>query len=118
MESFTGVSYFLQDNTLMRQFKKQTPQPLAENIEDFQIAVHIRDTDGTERWINNEDVSADNNSDLIDKVDLIRITLLARTSREHNDLPAEVRPAIEDHDAGTTADYFRRRLLQVSYNFV
>ncbi len=77
-------------------------QLIAENIEDLQLAYE----DGDGNWHNDPPVPED--------ILAIRINVLARTDREGHEWKTGelgLRPAIEDHDAATEGDGYRRRLM-------
>lgn len=99
-----------------------TYEPLAENIEDMQIAVG-EDTDtingisevgaaaNDDEWHYN--VESDNPPAVGSKIRAVRVTLIARTSTAlfGNTASFYLRPAAEDHDAGAY-DNYRRRILR------
>jgi prepilin-type N-terminal cleavage/methylation domain-containing protein len=98
------------------------PEPVAEGIEDLQIAIGV-DEDG------DGEVSADapdgvdewfyNHADDIDPAQAItarpyralRITVVGRSVDETTAKATSIRPKAEDHDAPTQPDVFRRRSL-------
>jgi len=97
----------------------QAPQPLAEGVEDMQIAFGI-DTDANgsitettngvgDEWQGN----AAGDSPLTGTLRAVRISLVSRTtSGLVGNLNPYNRPAVEDHAASTTMDQYRRRVLQ------
>lgn len=136
-ETFITVNYFIdysatdtakEHPSLYREeargTKKQAKTLIAENIEDFQVACFIdSDNDGVS---NLEETTANKNKDwfqdassvpaaMIDKIRFVKISILARTSREHSSSGLEsTRPALEDHAAATTSDYYTRRPISVT----
>jgi hypothetical protein len=85
-------------------------QVIAEYIEDLQLAFEL-DTD--------DDGVVDttiNDADLTDlqkpRVRVVRLGLVARSAHDQRDFRGQ-RPALEDHAAGST-DHFRRRRLSVT----
>lgn len=106
-----SVVYEIANNTLMR-----NGQPMALNIEDLQFAFcgdynndNVVDVNNPADWINNRNLTVAEQA----AVRYIRLSVLGRTARQLRDL-VETRPAIEDHNAATAKDTFRRRLLQVT----
>jgi hypothetical protein len=98
----------------------QTPQPLAEGVEDMQIALGV-DVNGDlsisevgtlandDEWQGN--VNGDNT--LTGTLRAVRVSLVARTtSGLVGNLNPYNRPPVEDHAAGGTFDQFRRRVLK------
>ena len=100
----------------------EEPEPVAEGIEDFQIAIGVDENadgevsedapDGIDEWFYNH----------VDDVDpalaitarpyrALRITVVARSVDETTARPTSIRPAAEDHAAATQPDVFRRRSL-------
>ncbi|HEY3807556.1 MAG TPA: PilW family protein [Kofleriaceae bacterium] len=98
----------------------QAPQPLAEGIEDMQIALGV-DRFGSgyltevgtaaddDDWVGNFPGDTQNAG----VVRAVRISLVARTtSGLVGNLNQYYRPAVEDHSASTTPDQYRRRVLK------
>ena len=95
-------------------------EPLAEGVEDLQIAVGV-DTgasDGNVAELGaaaNDDEWAYNvagDAALSGTIRAVRVNLVARTSSPlRGGTPSFLRPAVEDHAAGLTADAYRRRVL-------
>lgn len=95
-------------------------EPLAEGIEDLQIAVGT-DTGGMDGNVvevgatANDDEWAYNaagDSALTGQLRAVRLSLVARSSSAlTGGVPSFVRPAVEDRAAGTTTDAYRRRVL-------
>ncbi len=97
------------------------PEPIAEGIEDMQIAVGIDDDANkvinaenapsavADEWHGNNagDVAYTNQAG----VRAIRITLVARTAKEATGINAYRLPASEDRAANALTDNYRRRLL-------
>ncbi len=110
------IAYAIADGyVLTRSVNGGAAQPLADNIEDMQIAYGFdSDNDGVvDLWIQNP--AGQNMANLRE----IRVTLVARTTREDPEWQAGARPVIENHDpagsAVTTpaqAAGYRRRVLQ------
>jgi prepilin-type N-terminal cleavage/methylation domain-containing protein len=89
-------------------------EPLAEGIEDMQIALGV-DVDGngaisTGEWEYSSGIGA-----LSGSIRAARITLVARAAHELvGGTPSFYRPAAENHPAATTADAYRRRVLSTT----
>jgi prepilin-type N-terminal cleavage/methylation domain-containing protein len=98
------------------------PEPVAEGIEDLQIAIGVDENgdsevsadapDGVDEWFYNH----------VDDVDpalaitarpyrALRVTVVARSIDETTARPTSIRPAAEDHAATTQPDVYRRRSL-------
>jgi prepilin-type N-terminal cleavage/methylation domain-containing protein len=98
-----------------------TKEPIAEGIEDMQIAVGI--DDDANKIINvenspnatSDEWHGNNIGDVVYTtqagVRAIRITLVARTAKEATGVNAYRLPAIEDRAANAATDNFRRRIL-------
>ena len=97
----------------------EAPQPLAEGVEDMQIALGI-DTDAN--GIVNETVNgigdewqgnSASDGPLSGPLRAVRVSLVSRTtSGLVGNLNPYNRPAVEDHAASATFDQYRRRVLQ------
>lgn len=98
-------------------------EPLAEGIEDMQIAYGVDSaSDGidlqgttahsaTDEWRYNH--ASDTAVDATTVVRAIRLTLIARTtSGEHGNQNTYAKPVSEDRTAASTADQYRRRVLK------
>ncbi|HTJ45778.1 MAG TPA: PilW family protein [Kofleriaceae bacterium] len=94
-------------------------EPLAEGIEDMQIAVGIDlngdgvITDGAsdaDEWFYNAPGDAAPPDPTVTKWTAIRISLVARTTTDKGTQPQSQRPALEDRPAGSM-DIYRRRVL-------
>ena len=90
--------------TLMLQTNSGVPQPLAENVDDLQIA--YKDKNGNLFCTSSNSASPPSIPDLR----TTRINLLARTSIPDSDFTGQ-RPALENHAAATATDNYRRRVL-------
>ena len=95
------------------------PEPLAEGIEDLQVAVGVDvNSDGNlfengttgDEWFGNAAGDAAPPLPTVQRWRAIRVTLVARTIKETGNEPVSSRPAAEDRGAGT-ADKYRRRVL-------
>lgn len=93
-------------------------EPLAEGIEDLQIAVGVdADGDGVLKEVGKavgDDEWAFNVAGEVlpaGPIRALRITLVARATQATAALPTFLRPAAENHPAATAADGFRRRSL-------
>ena len=95
-------------------------EPLAESIEDLQVAVGVdtgaMDGDVVELGAAaNDDEWAYNVAGdiaLSGQIRAVRLSLVARTaSTLKGGTPSFLRPAVEDHAAGTASDAYRRRVL-------
>ncbi|OGP81224.1 MAG: hypothetical protein A2Z13_08870 [Deltaproteobacteria bacterium RBG_16_64_85] len=96
--------------TLMvdRMMAGQAPQPVADDIEDMQFRYGL-DTTGTpdgivDTWVDNVTTAQ------ITQIRQVRIFLLARTRTQETGWN-EIRPALGNRAAGTTADGYKRRIL-------
>lgn len=121
VEGFQTVRYFLDpDNpeVLMRQVNDDPAQPLADRIEDLQFDYFGDfDADGTSEWYNpNYNFAADGNfwnEDDQTDVRMVRMRILARTSKEWDELGDSARPDLDLEDGtNTTSDQFRRRVIE------
>lgn len=115
------ITYAINDSyQLTRKVDSGAAQPLADNIEDMQIAYGI-DTDNNriveeaDEWFN------DPTGQDLTLLREIRLTLVARTTREDPAYNIGVRPVVEGHDpAGSVittpaqAARYRRRVLQTT----
>lgn len=105
------ITYAINDSyVLTRSINGGTGQPLADNIEDMQIAYGFdKDNNGAvEAWVHSpagEDMS---------RLREIRATMVARTIRNDPEWKAGARPQVEDHNPATTAAeaQYRRRILR------
>ncbi len=118
-----SVRYFIEDDTLIREYENRDTfnvweQELAQNVEDLQFAFGLDTTPADtnmapDTWVNDRDLTTAER----DQVRRVRVSILARTAREYDELPPTGYPAIEDRPAGPSsgseADRFRRRLTQV-----
>ncbi len=95
------------------------PQPLAEGVEDLQIAIGVDEDDddivnedgtNTDEWFYN--AVGDSAPPGLPRA--LRINLVARSVLETSDTAQSSRPAMEDHAAGATPDEFRRRVLSTT----
>jgi prepilin-type N-terminal cleavage/methylation domain-containing protein len=94
-------------------------EPLAEGVEDMQIAVGV-DLNGdgvltdngstTDEWFYNAPGDPAPPDPTVTPWSAIRISLVARTFTDKGTTTQSTRPALEDHPAGT-ADIYRRRVL-------
>ena len=95
-------------------------EPLAEGIEDMQIAVGI-DADSnltltdasssTDEWRYNN--ASDTAVSATDVIRAVRITMIARTtSAQHGNLGTYQKPTAEDRTTASSMDQFRRRVLK------
>jgi prepilin-type N-terminal cleavage/methylation domain-containing protein len=99
----------------------QTAEPLAEGIEDFQVAVGL-DTNGDGQLVENG-VAADDDEWIynypgdavpVGTLRAIRITLVARSPKAVNGIGTFLRPAAEDRLVAGATDGYRRRTLKSS----
>lgn len=123
IEAFQRLRYFLDpDNptVLMRQLNNNPAQPLAEGIEDLQFD-YFGDfnQDGAEEWYNenyNFDPPGDGGNFMDEedqtRVRMVRIRLLARTSKEWQELGESDKPVLDEFaGADPVSDNFRRRVV-------
>lgn len=80
-------------------------QPLADNVEDFQVAFVFADGDEADTANSSDGDSTNDHADIRG----VRVNVLSRTDREINTEPG-TRPAIENHAAGSSQDRYIRRL--------
>jgi type IV pilus assembly protein PilW len=106
-DSYVEMTYDLVDGNLRR-----NGATIAENIEDLQFAFGLDTTDdgSVDTWIN--DVDLDDTQKL--QVRMVRINILGRSSKQITGTNTSIRPAIEDHDASTTSDRYKRRQLELT----
>jgi prepilin-type N-terminal cleavage/methylation domain-containing protein len=99
------------------------PEPLAEGIEDLQIAYGVDvDEDGvlredgttTDEWFYNVDGDAAPPPLATAPPRALRVTVIARTLFETSKLPVSARPAAEDRLGAEDRDPFRRRSFAVT----
>jgi hypothetical protein len=98
-------------------------EPLAEGIEDLQIAVGV-DVDGddalfddgsaTDEWFYNVDGDGPPPAFTITPPRAYRVTVIARSVTESSVEKTSIRPAAEDRSAAAEPDVFRRRLLSAT----
>jgi prepilin-type N-terminal cleavage/methylation domain-containing protein len=95
-----------------------TPEPLAENVEDFQVAYGLDTTNGGAGQIPPGPVTAWEYSNGVGNtagaLRAIRITIITTTSQPLQASATNnpfIRPAAEDHPVSGTADKYRRRIL-------
>lgn len=98
------------------------PEPLAEGIEDLQIAI-AADLDGDDTidevgadgddddWIYNHAGDANVPDLATNPYRALRVTVVARSVDEVSSEPTSSRPSAEDHAGATELDVFRRRTL-------
>ncbi len=84
-------------------------QPIAEGVEDMQIAVHL-DTDDPPNgfgniWVNSRDLTANETS----RVRAVRLSLVFRSTSEIPGWNQGRRPALEDRPAASATDGYVRR---------
>lgn len=137
IEAFQRVRYYIDDpdgdgisDTLMRQVNENPAMPLADGIEDLQFD-YLGDFDndgsmevsGAPEWYNLNynflDPTATPfpgnfaNVDDEEDVRMVRIRILARTSKEWKELGKTDSPDLDDQDnTGTKNDHFRRRVIE------
>jgi type IV pilus assembly protein PilW len=91
-----------------RMMAGQAPQPVADDIEDMQFRYGLDTTatpDGiVDTWVDNVTTAQ------IPLIRQVRIFLLARTRTQEKGW-SEIRPALGNRAAGTTADGYKRRIL-------
>jgi prepilin-type N-terminal cleavage/methylation domain-containing protein len=101
---------------------EEDPEPVAEGIEDLQIAIGIDEDgdgevsadapDGVDEWFYNHQDDTDPAQTITARPwRALRITVVARSIDETTSQPTSIRPKAEDHDAATQADVYRRRAL-------
>jgi prepilin-type N-terminal cleavage/methylation domain-containing protein len=99
-----------------------TPEPIAEGVEDLQVAVGTDvNSDGTvaedgspaDEWFRNVNAVGETDAPAmtVKPPRAIRITLVARSVEEGSATPSYFRPAVEDHAGSATPDVYRRRVL-------
>ena len=90
------------------------PEPLAENIEDMQIATGV-EQDSPSDGIQSDEWFSANTASLTGAIRALRITLVARTTDPlrggGTGTPPFFRPLAEDHPAALATDWYRRRVL-------
>jgi prepilin-type N-terminal cleavage/methylation domain-containing protein len=101
----------------------EAAEPLAQSVEDFQIAVGVdADEDGevvedgtsADEWHYNTSGDADPPAVNVTPWRAVRISVVARSMSESNIFASNLRPRVEDHPIATTPDVFRRRVLSAT----
>lgn len=98
------------------------PEPVAEGIEDLQIAIGVDENgddevsadqpDGVDEWFYNHEDDADPAQAITARpYRALRITVVARSIDETTARATSLRPKAEDHAGATQPDVFRRRSL-------
>lgn len=110
--SFDGVSPVLLMDT---SGTGAAAEPLADQVEDFQIAMGVDEDDDAEfepatEWGFASAVAPTSFTTARD-LRALRITLIARAPLELNAAPTFYRPQLEDHAQATAPDGYRRRIL-------
>jgi prepilin-type N-terminal cleavage/methylation domain-containing protein len=87
-------------------------QPIAEGVEDMQLAAHV-DTDDPpdamgDIWVNSRDLR----SNELHKVRAVRLSLVFRSTHRIPRWNAGLRPALEDRPESSPADGYIRRVVQ------
>jgi hypothetical protein len=97
---------------VLMQQEQGTPEPIAEDIEDLQIAYGV-DSNNNRIIENNEWVNSVTTDGDIDRIRLVRITIVARTSQPDPALSGvqQTIPAIEDRPQRLRTDGYRRFIL-------
>lgn len=116
----TAVQFFIDDTTvsthpvLMVRDGVNAPMPLAEDIEDLQIAYGV-DSNNDKTIQNGEWINQITGKQQTDQLRMVRITIVARTAHQDPSLRGVSRsevPAIEDRPArNVNADGYRRFIL-------
>jgi type II secretory pathway pseudopilin PulG len=118
VESYETVRYYLTDDDVLMREVNGDAQPLAEGIEDLQFDYFGDfDADDASEWYNlTYNFGADGNfteEDDQEEVRMVRMRVLARTSREWRDLGDAESPDLDQEDGtGTRKDQFRRRVIE------
>ena len=100
----------------------EEPEPVADGIEDLQIAIGIDENgdgevstdapDGIDEWFYNHEDDGDPALAITARpYRALRITVVARSMDETTNQPTSLRPKAEDHAGATSADVYRRRSL-------
>jgi prepilin-type N-terminal cleavage/methylation domain-containing protein len=100
----------------------EEPEPVAEGIEDLQLAIGIDEdgdgevsadaADGVDEWFYNHPDDIDPAQTITARPwRALRLTVVARSMDETTSQPTSIRPKAEDHDAATQPDVYRRRAL-------
>ena len=105
--SYVEVTYDLVNGNLRR-----NGATIAENIEDLQFAFGLdtNDDGSVNSWVDSADLTPTQKL----QVRLVRINILGRSSKEIGGTITSNRPAIEDHTASATQDYYKRRQLELT----
>jgi hypothetical protein len=113
----TSTRYYIDTSDaahpVLMQQEQGTPEPIAEDIEDLQIAYGV-DSNNNRIIENNEWVNSVTTDGDIDRIRLVRITIVARTSQRDPALRnvAQTVPALEDRPArANLTDGYRRFIL-------
>lgn len=100
----------------------EEPEPVAEGIEDLQVAIGVDEDgdnevsadapDGVDEWFYNHPDDLDPALAITARpYRALRLTVVARSIGETTAKPTSLRPKAEDHDAATAPDVYRRRSL-------
>jgi hypothetical protein len=113
----TSTRYYIDTSDkahpVLMQQEQGTPEPIAEDIEDLQIAYGV-DSNNNRIIENNEWVNSVTTDGDIDRIRLVRITIVARTAQPDPTLLSvqQTIPAIEDRSAQPNlTDGYRRFIL-------
>jgi type IV pilus assembly protein PilW len=105
--AYQTITYSVDYTNARHPVLRRNGRPLAEDIEDLQFAYIFEDGDEA-----NAPDSADvDDTNDIDDVRAIRVSIVARTRNPDANVKGFRRPAVEDHDAATSTDGYRRRVL-------
>ncbi len=88
-------------------------QPVAEGVEDMQIAVHLDTSDPPDErgdiWVNSRDLRTNE----LDRVREVRLSLVVRSTSQVTGWTSGGRPALEDRPQGGRDGYVRRTITTV-----
>ncbi len=99
------------------------PEPLAQGIEDFQVAVGVdTNDDGTvfedgsaaDEWFYNAAADLDPPALSATPWRAVRVSIVARSVAETTIYATNLRPRVEDHPVATAPDVYRRRVLSAT----
>jgi hypothetical protein len=99
-------------------------EPVAEGIEEIQIAVGVEgdgntdsltdNSDAADEWFYNDPGDAALEDITLGNWQALRISVLSRQTRDEGSQAAFFRPDMEDHAGSSTADAFKRRVLSTT----
>jgi type IV pilus assembly protein PilW len=106
-QAYQTLTYTVDYSNPRHPVLRRSGQPLAEDIEDLQFAYVFQDGDEANTP---DDTDGDDTNDMED-VRSIRVNLVGRARNQDSKARDFRRPQVEDHEAATSSDGYRRRVL-------